>query len=180
MAFTVLPAFYQTTWFRLLCFVIVAAFYGFFTGFVFAKLATHMQARLEERLEERERIARELHDTLLQGFVSAYMQLDVANDRLPVIASEAAGAACSRSDDAGKRRRTQCDPQPALATSASDGLEEILSAIRAEFPLQEQVDFRVIVEGKPHASTPCHSRRGLPHCPRSHHQRIPPRQGNQN
>jgi signal transduction histidine kinase len=36
----------------------------------------------DERLAERTRIARELHDTLLQGFVAASMQLHAAVDRL--------------------------------------------------------------------------------------------------
>jgi signal transduction histidine kinase len=39
--------------------------------------------RLEERVAERTRIAQELHDTLLQGFLSASMQVDVATDSLP-------------------------------------------------------------------------------------------------
>ena len=37
----------------------------------------------EERLAERTRIAQELHDTLLQGFLSSSMQVHVAADRLP-------------------------------------------------------------------------------------------------
>jgi signal transduction histidine kinase len=39
--------------------------------------------RLEERIIERTRIARELHDTLLQGFISASMHVDVAMKQLP-------------------------------------------------------------------------------------------------
>ena len=42
-----------------------------------------MCARLEERAAERTRIARDLHDTVLQGIISAAMQLDVAVDQLP-------------------------------------------------------------------------------------------------
>ena len=42
-----------------------------------------MRVRLEERATERRRIARDLHDTVLQGIVSAAMQLDVAVDQLP-------------------------------------------------------------------------------------------------
>src|SRR6266481_2048339 len=42
-----------------------------------------MRARLEERVAERTRIAQDLHDTVLQGFVSAAMQLDVAVGQLP-------------------------------------------------------------------------------------------------
>ena len=46
-------------------------------------MARQLNLRFEERLAERTRIAQELHDTLLQGFVSASMQLHVAVDRLP-------------------------------------------------------------------------------------------------
>ena len=42
-----------------------------------------MCVRLEERIAERTRIAQDLHDTVLQGIVSAAMQLDVAVDQLP-------------------------------------------------------------------------------------------------
>src|SRR5215468_3429322 len=37
----------------------------------------------EEVLAERTRIAQELHDTLLQGFLAVYMQLHTAVDHLP-------------------------------------------------------------------------------------------------
>lgn len=47
------------------------------------QLTQQLNARFEERLAERTRIAQELHDTLLQGFLSASMQVDVAEDRLP-------------------------------------------------------------------------------------------------
>ena len=47
------------------------------------QVARQLNMRFEERLAERTRIAQELHDTLLQGFVSASMQLHVAADRLP-------------------------------------------------------------------------------------------------
>ena len=41
------------------------------------------EVRLEERYQERTRIARELHDTLFQGFVGASMILHSAVDELP-------------------------------------------------------------------------------------------------
>jgi signal transduction histidine kinase len=45
-------------------------------------VAQNIRARLAERLDERERIARELHDTLLQGVLSASIQLDLAEEEL--------------------------------------------------------------------------------------------------
>jgi signal transduction histidine kinase len=82
VSLTVLPAYYQTTWFRIFCVAVFVFLLWLFFHLRLRQVATRMQARLEERLAERERIARDLHDTLLQGVDSAYMQLDVANDRL--------------------------------------------------------------------------------------------------
>ncbi len=119
------------------------------------QVAGYMQARLEERLEERERIARDLHDTLLQGFLSAYMQLDVANDRLPAdspakpLVQHVLDLMKRVSEEGRNAIRSLRSPHP-----ASDSLEEKLSGIREEFSLQEQVDFRVVVEGKPIALHP--------------------------
>jgi signal transduction histidine kinase len=45
-------------------------------------LTKQLNYRFEERLAERTRIARELHDTLLQGFLSASMQLHIADDHI--------------------------------------------------------------------------------------------------
>jgi signal transduction histidine kinase len=42
-----------------------------------------LNVRFEERLAERVRVAQELHDTLLQGVLSASMQLHVVTDGLP-------------------------------------------------------------------------------------------------
>ena len=47
------------------------------------RLTAQLSVRFEERLAERTRIAQELHDTLLQGFLSASMQLHLAVDRMP-------------------------------------------------------------------------------------------------
>jgi hypothetical protein len=67
LKFTILPAFYQTNWFLLLC---VAATGGL-TWVAYQRHLRQVSARLslifKERLAERTRIARELHDTLLQS-----------------------------------------------------------------------------------------------------------------
>ena len=45
-------------------------------------LTKQWNVRFHDRLAERTRIAQELHDTLLQGVLSARLQLDVAEDQL--------------------------------------------------------------------------------------------------
>ena len=77
------PYFYQTTWFQ---FAAVTALLLFLSAAYLIRVRQIVrQGRilLEERLVERERIARELHDTLLQGVLSASMQLDLAEDQVP-------------------------------------------------------------------------------------------------
>lgn len=64
---TIPPTFFQTPAFALLCILGVMLILG--SGYLMhmRQLAARMHVRLEERHMERERIARELHDTLLQG-----------------------------------------------------------------------------------------------------------------
>src|SRR6059036_3548504 len=52
------------------------------------QLAGQLNVRFEERFAERTRIAQELHDSLLQGFISASMQLHVAADQMPADSPE--------------------------------------------------------------------------------------------
>jgi ligand-binding sensor domain-containing protein/signal transduction histidine kinase len=83
VAFDVNPAVWQTWWFRagiiLACLLAALAVYRL----RLRRLTMELNVRFDERLAERTRIAQELHDTLLQGFLSASMQVHVAADRLP-------------------------------------------------------------------------------------------------
>jgi signal transduction histidine kinase len=66
--FSIAPAYYQTWWFCSLC---VATFLGLLAAAYQLRLrqvAQQFNMRLEGRVAERTRIARDLHDTLLQSF----------------------------------------------------------------------------------------------------------------
>jgi signal transduction histidine kinase/ligand-binding sensor domain-containing protein len=67
LRFEVLPSFYQRWWFLSLCFVALLLLIGVAFRMRFEYATTQMRRRLEERAQERMRIARDLHDTLLQG-----------------------------------------------------------------------------------------------------------------
>lgn len=81
--FVIEPAFWQMWWFRVLCLaacsLVVLALYRL----RMYQLTRQLNIRFQERLAERTRIAQELHDTLLQGVLSASLQLDVAEEQLP-------------------------------------------------------------------------------------------------
>ena len=79
----ILPPWWETWPFRGVCAGLFCL--GLWGAYRFRvrQMAGRLNLRFEERLIERTRIAGELHDTLLQGFLSASMQLDVAADRVP-------------------------------------------------------------------------------------------------
>jgi len=81
--FSIAPAYYQTTWFRALC---AAAFLGLLWAlyqFRLHQLQRQFNLGLEARVNERTRIARDLHDTLLQSFHGLMFQFQAARNMLP-------------------------------------------------------------------------------------------------
>ena len=82
LEFSVIPAYYQTTWFFALC---VAAFLAMLWGLYRLRLyqmAREFNAQLDGRVDERLRVARELHDTLLQTFQAALIQMQAGYNLL--------------------------------------------------------------------------------------------------
>ncbi len=152
--FVVLPAFYQTALFRILCVVAVAGTLGLFYMLRLRRLAAAMQARFEERLKVRERIARNLHDTLLQGIYSASIHFDLANSQLQE--DSPAKPAVERGLDL--LRQVNQEGRNALRSlrsrHSSEGLEEALSLLPKEFALPENIDFVVATDGQPLALRP--------------------------
>jgi signal transduction histidine kinase/ligand-binding sensor domain-containing protein len=66
--FSIAPAYWQTTWFRALCVAAFLAFLWMLYWLRMRQLAHVFETRVEAQVEERTRLARELHDTLLQSF----------------------------------------------------------------------------------------------------------------
>jgi signal transduction histidine kinase/ligand-binding sensor domain-containing protein len=155
LSFTVLPAFFQTAWFWTLCCISAAGVLWLMYSRRVRQLATEMQTRLEERLEEREAIARDLHDTLLQGFFSAAMQLDVANDCLPADspAKPIVQRVIELMNQVGQEGRNTIRSLRSPLRGSHD-LEQALSQIREEFPGAGNVDFSFVVEGMPRLLNP--------------------------
>lgn len=82
IAFDVLPAWYQTVLFR-----VFAVFIGtaLVIGAYFLRLSRYadsLKIRFDERLEERTRLARDLHDTLLQTIQGSKLVADNARDHI--------------------------------------------------------------------------------------------------
>jgi signal transduction histidine kinase/ligand-binding sensor domain-containing protein len=68
LSITILPPWWSTWWFRLVMGAFILAFLGSLYKLRLRRLAREFGLRLDERVAERTRIARDLHDTLLQSF----------------------------------------------------------------------------------------------------------------
>jgi signal transduction histidine kinase/ligand-binding sensor domain-containing protein len=155
LAFSIAPTFYQTRTFVVLC--IFAAFGAMWLLYLYRvrQLEQRIRMRAEERFGERERIARDLHDTLLQGLLSASLQLSVANNQIAPDAPakslverilQLLRQVVDDGRDAVRDLRTRL--------SASDALEQALAQITRDLGVDEGVPFRLLVEGTPCALRP--------------------------
>ena len=145
--FTIAPSYWQTWWFRALflsaCVLLIFALYRL----RMYQLTQSLNARFQERIAERTRIAQELHDTLLQGFLSASMQLDVAEDQ---IADDSPGKPL-----VGRVLRMMANvieegrnALQGLRSPEAEGsnLETAFSRMRQEFSTEENIGYRVIAQ----------------------------------
>ena len=78
LSFGIAPAWYQTSWFRVLVVITVLLVMFVLYRLRVRQLASAMSARFDERLAERTRLARELHDTFLQTIQGSKMVADDA------------------------------------------------------------------------------------------------------
>lgn len=147
--FQVQPSIWNRWWFRL------AAVFAFGLGalalyrYRLHQLTRQLNVRFEERLAERTRIAQDLHDTLLQGFVSASMQLHVAADRLPEDSpvKPQVGRVLQLMGQVIEEGRNAVRGLRSTTTGPGD-LEEAFSRVQREVPMREDATVRILVEGR--------------------------------
>lgn len=150
LAFHIAPAFYQTYWFLLLCTAGAACLTWGAHRWRVRRVAARLDLQFRERLAERTRIAQDLHDTLLQGFFSASMQLHAADSQLPSDspAKPQVGRVIELMGQVIEQGRRavgglRSDRRAAL------NLEEAFSRVRQELSVQDTTAFGVEVEGEP-------------------------------
>src|SRR5271166_5736904 len=81
--FTVSPAFYQTNWFRAVCACLFLMLLWAAYWLRVRQLRHEFEVTLEARVGERTRIARELHDTLLQSAHGVLLRFQTVSQLLP-------------------------------------------------------------------------------------------------
>ena len=147
--FEIQPAFYQTRWFLLLC--ALASALAALT--LFRLKLRQVEVRLKERLEvrhaERERIARELHDTLLQGIQGLILRFHAITQKMrpddPVRGM--IDQVLDRADDVLVEGRDKVRDLR-LSTGVNKDLAGSFIALGEELAERHPVKFRVIASGK--------------------------------
>lgn len=149
LEFTIPPTFVQSGWFVLLCAALVLVFFGAIYRWQVTRIARRIHARLDERAGERERIARELHDTLLQGIQGLMLRFQAVADRLTHDdkSHEQLEAALAAADEVVVDARNRVRDLRGL--EGTNDLCLIIEHLVAEAPFDPPIPVRIVVEGKP-------------------------------
>jgi signal transduction histidine kinase len=158
--FVLRPHFSQTNWFYTLCGIGFLALLWMAYQLRLRQLQRAFNMRMEERVEERTRIARELHDTLLQSFQGLMFSFQAARNLLPGRTEEAIRTlekAIREGDHAVAEGRDAI--QNLRAGSAQRRLEDLLTATGQEFRDAQagkgrSAVFQMIMEGQPRTLSP--------------------------
>jgi len=160
LEFSVAPAYWQTTWVRAACIAVFVTLLWAMYQLRLHQVRQAFNARLEERVGERARIARDLHDTLLQSFQGLLLRFQTAYDlyqtrpedgrRVLESAIDQTAQAITEGRKAVEGLRASTVERNDLARAISTLAEEIA----AERSSHTSVEVRVAVEGTPRALHP--------------------------
>jgi signal transduction histidine kinase/ligand-binding sensor domain-containing protein len=126
--FSIAPAYYQATWFRVSCGAAFLALLGTIYWWRLRQVERQFALRLEGRVHERTRIARELHDTLLQSFQGVLMKF-----------SAAAGMIHDRPAEAEKLLDTTVEQARKAITEGRDAVQGLRSSMLVTNSLAEAI-----------------------------------------
>ena len=124
--FRVEPAFWQAWWFYTLVTAILMLGLLFFYRLHMYQLTQQLNVRFLDRLAERNRIAQELHDTLLQSFQGLMLRFQDVSDMLP-----------ARPDEARQLLQGALDRADLALDESRDAIRGIRSTSSAVFNLAE-------------------------------------------
>lgn len=146
--FSILPAWYQTVWFRV--FYIAAAMAGLYVLYLFRlRQVTHQVRRqMAARIEERERIARDLHDTLLQGIQGLILKVDAAARQMPL--QEPFRQSIAKALDYGDEVMAEGRDRVRSLRGSTESLSDLPAAFQRvadETPHDGAIVFNTVVEG---------------------------------
>jgi signal transduction histidine kinase len=151
--FRIAPLWWQTWVFKALVALALGAALWMLYRLRLRQVSGRLRARLQERLDERERIARELHDTLLQGVYGLTLKLQSFAEQMPaeLPARKLMEQALDRADTVLAEGRDRV--RNLRAAQASDVLQDVLGAVADRLRLDPAIEIKVGTDG---AQRPLH------------------------
>jgi signal transduction histidine kinase len=170
----ILPPWWESLWFLSICIVFSFTALWLLYRRRLNQVTAEIRSRMEERLDERERIARELHNTLLQGALSASIQLDLAEDQL---AKDSPVRGLVQNVLATLRQVTEEGRMALWGLRFQDiennDLPKVFQRLKQEFPLKDTIVFQVVAQGAARRQN-SDPERNLPHWTGGNRKRLRP------
>ena len=159
--FRIAPTWYQTNWFVVACVGAFLALLWALYQFRLQQLEKQFQLRMDGAVHERTRIARELHDTLLQGLHGLMFEFQAARNmfqKRPAEALQALDDALMGTERAITESQDAIENLRSIA-AAEDSLEQLIKTAGEDLAASQGADddsptFGLIVEGQQHALNP--------------------------
>ncbi|MBO9716270.1 MAG: hypothetical protein J7507_05540, partial [Pseudoxanthomonas sp.] len=151
--FEIRPTFFESWAFKLLCAAALSALLWLAYSMRLRAVARSVRLRMAERIEERERIARELHDTLLQAIQALTLRFQLAVDDLPAGMPGRASlvAAIDMADQVIAEGR---DRVRELRTQQEGDVEQVICDLIAQAGFDPAIDFTITASGSPRGLDP--------------------------
>ncbi|MEG9438561.1 hypothetical protein JAO29_20665 [Edaphobacter sp. HDX4] len=149
------PPWWKTTWFRVLCLFFVLTLLWAAYRWRLRQLHLQFEMTLEARVSERTRIARDIHDTLLQSFHGLLLRFQIVSELLPERPVEAKDQLDRTIDRAANAITEGRDAVQGLRESALEtndlarAITTLGEELAAEATNEESPALRVTVEGEP-------------------------------
>jgi signal transduction histidine kinase len=159
--FSIQPTYYETRWFQAACVASFLAAIWVLYRYRLSQIAHEYNVRVEERVGERTRIARDLHDTLLQSFQGSLFEFQAARNlfaRRPEDAMHSLDEAICSADAAIAEGRDAIQDLRSGSRGRGDLLHLLTATARelsdAQASNSNGARFRVTVEGTPQVLSP--------------------------
>lgn len=160
IAIEMLPPWWLAGWFRAACVLIVLLLFWLLYQIRMRQLKRQFNTALEARVDERTRIARELHDTLLQSFNGLLLRFQAVSNILP-----------GRPDEAKQRIDRAIEQASDAITEGRDAVQQLRSGALSSIDLDQAIgnfarelftgtttdanpEFQIQVEGTPRSLNP--------------------------
>ncbi|GAB3258183.1 ligand-binding sensor domain-containing protein [Chitinimonas naiadis] len=151
LALEIPPTFVQTPWFVLLVIVMVLGLLYLLYLLRLRQVTSRIRERAHERQIERERIARAVHDTLLQGMQGLMLRLQIAGKHAHTDADKAQAMIEQVLDQADQLMAEGRDQIMALRADIqfADGIPRALGLIGTTLADEHGNFFQLLIEGEP-------------------------------